>query len=132
MTKLRKVPVDALKNFCIRHKIDQAVLYCFDSVEKTQHMITYGSTIDGSSRAADIGNKIKELAGWDETLYDHPPTVVVMMQENQELKLLLAESQHLLKDMQSQLAAYRTNSEELDEVLVDAIDDLVKTEATAP
>ena len=64
---MSKIPIKALKQLSKDYGLDHVIVFATEG--KTQHIATYGKTIEGCSEAADFGNKLKDAMGWPESLH---------------------------------------------------------------
>lgn len=63
---MKRIPIQAAKDFCKKYDQDQAIIISFDKKTGKTHVITYGKTVEDCKQAANGGNLIKEkILGWD-------------------------------------------------------------------
>jgi hypothetical protein len=53
---------------------------------ETSHVLTFGKTIEDCSRAADLGNQMKDGLGWPEALHAQPARVRKLQARIKELE----------------------------------------------
>lgn len=89
MSKFKKIPVKALREFCQAQGLQVAVLLGWGS--GVQHIVTWGKTIEQCAAAAESGNKLKAAIGWPESLHAEPPRVKKLQNRIKELEAQVAE-----------------------------------------
>lgn len=81
-----KIPIKALKEFSEKYKLTHVIVFAHDENETTDHIATYGRTIDQCSQAADFGNKLKDELRWPKSLHAQPSRVRRLQKQIKELK----------------------------------------------
>jgi hypothetical protein len=71
--KKERIPIKAAGEFTKAHGLRYVVI--FARGDKTSRVVTYGNTVEESSAAAELGNKMKVGLGWPEKLQAWPPRV---------------------------------------------------------
>jgi hypothetical protein len=86
---MSRIPIKALKQMSKDYGLDHVIVYGTEG--ETQHIATYGRTIDECSEAADFGNKMKDVLGWPESLHQQPSRVRKLQAHIKELELKLSQ-----------------------------------------
>jgi len=73
-----KIPVSDLEALAEKRDLSHVIVLAHDLDGKTDHVATYGRTIEQCSEAADFGNKMKDALGWPESLHAQPPRVTLL------------------------------------------------------
>ncbi len=74
------VPIDAAERIASFFAKNQVVIWSYDRVHGQQHVTTWGGPALGDSlRAAEAGNAIKRLAGWQENFCTAVPQSFVQL-----------------------------------------------------
>ena len=81
---MMRIPIKGLKEFAIKYKLTSVIVYADDG--KQRHIATYGSTIEKCSQAADVGNKLKKVLRWPESLQSQPSRVKKLQKRIEELE----------------------------------------------
>lgn len=89
-----KIPISTLKKIANQYKVGAIIVFCRDDNGRLDHVITYGRTIEESSRAADFGNKLKTLLRWPESLFAQPSRVRRLQKEIIGLKAQLKKEEN--------------------------------------
>lgn len=79
-----KIPIKALKIMANHLKLSHIIVFAWDG--KSQHVATYGKTIDACSQAADFGNRLKDQLGWPKSLHAQPARVRQLQARIKELE----------------------------------------------
>jgi len=87
-----KIPIKALKEFSEKYKLTHVIVLAHDENGKTDHVATYGRTIEQCSQAADFGNKLKDGLGWPQSLHAQPSRVRRLQKQIKELEEKLKRS----------------------------------------
>lgn len=86
MTK--RVPVSVARQVAESQGMRQVILLCWDGT--TNHIVTYGKTVEDCAQAADGGNMLKRKWGWPESTICEPPRVKKLQDRIKELENKLA------------------------------------------
>ena len=81
-----RIPIKALKEFSEKYKLTHVIVLAHDENGETDHVATYGRTIEQCSQAADFGNKLKDELGWPQSLHKQPLRVQRLQKRIKELK----------------------------------------------
>jgi hypothetical protein len=79
-----RIPIKAVREFTRKHKLTHVVVFGYDG--KSQHVATYGRSVESCGQAADFGNKIKNALGWPDILQVQPSRVRRLKADNMRLK----------------------------------------------
>lgn len=60
----KRIPIKALREFAKAQGLDVAVMLGWSQETGLQHVVTWGKTTELCDSAAQMGNRVKELAGW--------------------------------------------------------------------
>jgi hypothetical protein len=104
-----RIPIKALKEFAQRYGLVKIIVFAHDQDNKTDHIATYGKTIEDSSQAADFGNLLKDFLDWPESLHAQPSRVRRLQARIKELEDKEAWYQQVearIKETEDRLAAY--------------------------
>ena len=82
----KRIPISLAKKIAKELGYTQVIIHAYDSETGTQHVTTYGKSIDDCANAAEGGNRIKRLLNWDKELCDAKPTRIIN-KEKREKKL---------------------------------------------
>jgi len=88
-----RIPIKALKEFSKKYKLTHVIVLAHDENGQTDHVATYGQTIEQCSQAADFGNKLKDKLGWPKSLHAQPSRVRSLQKQIKELKAKLIEGE---------------------------------------
>lgn len=81
---MSKIPIKALKELSKKYELDHVIVFATEG--ETQHVATYGRTIDECSEAADFGNEMKDALGWPKSLHQQPSRVRKLQARIKELE----------------------------------------------
>lgn len=81
---MSRIPIKSLKELSKKYNLDHVIVFATEG--DTQHIATYGVTIDGCSEAADFGNKLRDVMGWPESLHQQPSRVRRLQKRIKELE----------------------------------------------
>ena len=82
-----RIPIKSARQFSKEFGLSHVIIWALeDGDNKTQHVVTYGKTVEQCGQAADFGNKLKDALGWPESLHSQPTRVKNLQKENEELK----------------------------------------------
>jgi hypothetical protein len=70
-----KIPVDALREFAQRYDLSHVIVLAHDCDGTTDHVATYGRTVEQCAQAANFGNRLKDVLGWPKSLHALPPRI---------------------------------------------------------
>ncbi len=70
-----RIPVQALKDIAAKYDLTHIVMLAYHPDDQTNHVVTYGKSVEDCSQAADFGNKLKDALGWPESLHAQPSRV---------------------------------------------------------
>jgi hypothetical protein len=84
---MSRIPIKALKEMAKAYGLDHIIVYATEG--QTQHIATYGRTLEECSEAADFGNKMKDALGWPENLHAQPSRVRALQKRIKELEAQL-------------------------------------------
>lgn len=84
-----KIPWSDLEELAKKRDLSHCILLAHDNDGLTDHVVTYGTTLEACSQAADFGNRIKDSLGWPESLHAQPPRVIALQDEIREANDLL-------------------------------------------
>lgn len=79
----KKIPINRAKKIAQELGYTQVIIHAYDSETGTQHVTTYGKSLDDCDNAAKGGNAIKKLLGWTEDLCNAKPRRIIN-KENKE------------------------------------------------
>jgi hypothetical protein len=68
-----RIPIKALKIMATHLKLTHVVVFAYDG--KSEHVASYGKTLEGCSQAADFANRMKDALGWPKSLHAQPARV---------------------------------------------------------
>lgn len=69
----KPISISTAKKIATENGYSQIVIHAYDGITGTQHVTTYGTTLEDCTNAAKGGNAIKKLLKWDESLCDAKP-----------------------------------------------------------
>jgi hypothetical protein len=64
----KRIPISDAKRIGVAHGYSQVVIVAFDNVTGTQHVTTWGTTLEQCDQAAQGGNFVKKALGWPDEL----------------------------------------------------------------
>lgn len=73
----KRIPISWAKKIAKELGYTQVVIHAYDNETGTQHVTTYGKTINDCDNAAKGGNAIKKLLKWDEDLCETKPRRII-------------------------------------------------------
>ena len=73
----KRIPISWAKKIANELGYTQVVIHAYDGETGTQHVTTYGKSLEDCDNAAKGGNAIKKLLNWDEELCDAKPSRVI-------------------------------------------------------
>jgi hypothetical protein len=76
-----RLPIAALKDLANRYRYDVVIVYTYDATSRTQHVATWGRTIEQCDQAAQWGDRMKDALGWPESLHAAPNRVKKLQAE---------------------------------------------------
>lgn len=79
-----RIPIKALKIMAQHLKLTHIIVFAYDG--KSEHVASYGKTIDACSQAADFANRMKDQLGWPESLHAQPSRVRALQRRIKELE----------------------------------------------
>jgi hypothetical protein len=82
-----RIPIKALKIMAQHLKLTHIVVFGYDG--KSQHVASYGKTLEGCSQAADFANRMKDELGWPKSLHAQPARVRRLEARIKELEGML-------------------------------------------
>lgn len=82
-----KIPIAALKSLATIYRQQHVIV--FSQGQGTQHIATYGDTVEHCSEAADLGNKMKVGLGWPKSLQAQPARVKALQKRLARIKELI-------------------------------------------
>jgi hypothetical protein len=68
-----RIPIKEARSLAEKHKLTLVVIFGYDG--KSQHVTTYGASLEQCGQAADFGNKLKNALGWPESMEAQPSRV---------------------------------------------------------
>jgi len=68
-----RIPIKALKILAQHLKLTHIVVFGYDG--KSQHVASYGKSLEACSQAADFANRMKDQLGWPQILHAQPARV---------------------------------------------------------
>ncbi|MCW7071882.1 MAG: hypothetical protein OCU12_06125 [Methanophagales archaeon] len=86
-----KIPIKALKDLAQKYELSHVIVLAHDCNGKTDHIATYGRTLEQCSQAADFGNTLKDALGWPASLHKQPSRVRRLQKRIKELEKELEE-----------------------------------------
>jgi hypothetical protein len=81
------IPISELKEFAKKYGYDHVIV--FATAGKMQYVATYGHTLEECDRAAQFGDKMKDVLGWPDSLHAIPPRVHALQTQIADLKYYL-------------------------------------------
>lgn len=69
----KRIPIKAAREFV--KKLGLRYVVIFGRSDDLSHVVTYGNTVEESTAAAELGNKMKRGLGWPEEFQAWPPRV---------------------------------------------------------
>lgn len=64
----KRIPISAAKEIAQKYGQDQVIIVTWNKVTGTEHVVTYGKSLDDCDQAAQGGNRVKRALGWPESL----------------------------------------------------------------
>lgn len=89
-----KIPIKELENIAKKYNLSHVIMLAYSPNDITEHIVTYGETIENCSDAADYGNKLKDVLGWPESLKTHPNRVKQLLKKIEDLENEIDELEH--------------------------------------
>lgn len=86
-----RIPIKDLEEICRKHGLSKAILLAHHPESNSDHVVTWGRTIDDCSQAADFGNSLKDHLGWPDSLHAQPARVRRLQARIKELEAELAQ-----------------------------------------
>lgn len=83
---MSRIPIKSVKALANETGQDLIIVFAIDSDGQTQHIATWGRSIEDCSRAADWGNRMKEKLGWPKSLFALPSRVRKLQARIKELE----------------------------------------------
>jgi hypothetical protein len=71
----KRIPIAAARRFAQRHNLTHLLILGADS-SGVSHVLTYGKSTADSEAAAIVGNKLKKLLGWPDSMTNAVPARV--------------------------------------------------------
>jgi hypothetical protein len=69
----KRIPITVAKKIANELGYTQVIIHAYDGVSGIQSVCTYGKSLEDCDNAAQGGNAIKRLLGWDEKLCNAVP-----------------------------------------------------------
>ncbi len=82
----KRIPVSALREFAKAQGLDTVVMLAWCQKANRDHVATWGRTVDMCDAAAQMGARVKKLAGWPEGAWATEPSRVKKLKK--ELRVL--------------------------------------------
>jgi hypothetical protein len=76
-----RIPVQVLKDIAKKYDLTHIVMLAYHPEAATNHVVTYGKSVEDCSEAADFGNTLKTSLGWPEALHQQPSRVKKLQDE---------------------------------------------------
>ena len=89
---MSRIPIKSVKSLANETGQDLVIVFAIDSDGETQHIATWGRSVDDCSRAADWGNKMKDKLEWPQSLHSQPSRVKALQKRVEELEAQLTPS----------------------------------------
>jgi hypothetical protein len=86
-----RIPIKVLKEIAKKYNLSHVILFAHHPEDKTDHVVTFGKSVNDCSQAADFGNLLKDVLGWPKKLHAQPSRVQKLQEENEQLKKRVAE-----------------------------------------
>lgn len=83
----KRVPVSIAKEVADKIGARQVILCCWDGT--TNHIVTYGKTVEDCAQAAEGGNMLKVKWGWPASTFAEPSRVKKLQNRIKELEAQL-------------------------------------------
>lgn len=84
-----RIPIKSVKQLANDTGQDLIIVFAIDKDGETQHIATWGRSVEDCSRAADWGNKMKEKLEWPKSLFAQPSRVRKLQARVEELEAQL-------------------------------------------
>lgn len=81
-----RIPIKTLEDIAKKYDLSHVIMLCYHPDDNTEHIVTYGKSVENCSEAADFGNKLKDALGWPETLHTQPNRVKKLEEKVKELE----------------------------------------------
>ena len=81
-----RIPIERLKELAKQYDLTHIVMLAYHPDDQTNHVVTYGKSIEDCAQAADFGNKLKDALGWPEALHAQPSRVKKLQEERDQWK----------------------------------------------
>lgn len=65
---MKKISISELKYLSRRYNLSHIILFCTENHE-TNHIVTYGRSVENSDQATDAGNRLKDILKWPKSLF---------------------------------------------------------------
>jgi hypothetical protein len=86
-----RIPIKAAKDLAKAYDLSHVVILAYHEDTNTEHVVTYGRTVEQCSQSADFGNTLKTALGWPESLHAQPSRVKKLKARIAELEKQLEE-----------------------------------------
>lgn len=88
---MSRIPIKSVKALANETGQNLVIVFAIDEDNETQHIATWGRSVDDCSRAADWGNKMKDKLEWPQSLHAQPSRVKKLQKRVKELEAIIAE-----------------------------------------
>ena len=92
-----RIPIKVLKEIADKYSLSHAMLFAHHPKDKTDHIVTYGKSLEDCSAMADYGNRLKDFLGWPETLHAQPSRVKKLKAQLTQANARIAELESVLR-----------------------------------
>lgn len=94
---MTKIPYEELQVIAERYSCSHVIMLAYEPGENREYVVTWGKSVIESDQAARFGNEMKTKLGWPESLHTESAKVIALIEENRQLKALIARWQITLK-----------------------------------
>lgn len=97
---MSKIPIKAVKQLANETGQNLVIVFAIDEDDQTQHIATWGRSIEDCSRAADWGNRMKDKLDWPESLHQQPSRVRKLQKRIKDLETFITDTGYSLETVE--------------------------------